>query len=992
MITNYATGFDPRMLDIGSEGGTFGQRPVYGPVPLFELRQPQGLSYAPAPDALHGLGAGQSELIAQTYNGSNGRFEFSGDRDIDAVLIGARWTVTDLTYSFPTSASQYVGYPAGADNEAAGFQAFNTAQQDAARYALGLIESYTNLTFTPIAETGTQHATIRFGQSTSAAAVPTAQAYFPSSEVKAGDVWFGTSGEPFYATPAVGNWGMATLMHELGHAMGLKHGHSNYTTEAISHVDTPAGGGQRFGSVELTGERDGQAWSLMTYRSDPTNAGSEPGNEGEGQADEFNQPQTYMQQDIAALQYLYGANFNSNAGDTVYTWDPNTGRHYVDGVLKAAPTSNKVFMTLWDGNGVDTYDLSNYTTALKIDLAPGAFSTFSTAQLVNHQAKTFGNAPAPGNVANALLYQGDLRSLIENAEGGSGNDQIVGNQAANMLSGNGGADELVGGAGNDSLRGGDGLDVIYGDAKPGAAPGVNSNGDGLVIKTMNDVTYPNPMPLDGQFSLAPDPDVLDATTVPHVKIVGTGNNSYDWFRVNLTAGTTIRLDVDGTTNGLDPLIELYDSSWTRLAWSNDSLVTAGAAGSADVLDSLLTFTVPATGTYIFAIGFFGGMQFGAPTSFAMFPGQGYVINVSAYGPPERGGGTPGNDTLDGGAGNDTLIGGAGNDTYVYAAGDTIVESAGGGTDTIQTATTLTLTSFAEIENLTLTGSGAADGTGNALGNLIIGNGGANSLSGAGGNDTLRGGNGNDTLAGGNGTDSLVGGSGNDVYVNFSGDTLVEAANGGIDTAQSAATVTALAAEVERLFLTGTSAINAAGNALDNTINGNTANNVLGGLAGNDTIGGAAGGDVLQGATGADRLTGGTQRDKLIPGVDSDRDVLVFSILNDSTGVTRDVIDRIDFNNEDKIDLPGTVASIAAMVTTGSLSTATFNADLAAAIGPGRMGVGQAVLFDPSGGDQNVANTVYLVVDANGIAGYQANQDWVFQLENHTGLLDRGDFI
>ncbi|MCC6920194.1 MAG: pre-peptidase C-terminal domain-containing protein [Alphaproteobacteria bacterium] len=973
-------------------GFPLAQRPAEGTPPLFELRQ--GLPAAPSPYTLQGLGAGKSELIAQTFNAANGRYEFSGDRDIDAVLIGARWTVTNLTYSFPTSAGQYVSYPAGADNEAAGFQAFNAAQQAAARYALDLISSYTNLTFTPIAETASQHATIRFAQSTAAGAVPTAQAYFPSSEAKAGDVWFGTSGEPFYATPAVGNWGMATLMHELGHAMGLKHGHSNYTTEAISHIDPPAGGGQRFGSVELTGERDGQAWSLMTYRSDPTNAGEQPSDSGDGEADEFNQPQTYMQQDIAALQYLYGANFNSNAGDTVYTWDPATGRHYVDGVLKAAPSSNKIFMTLWDGNGVDTYDLSNYTTALNIDLAPGAFSTFSTAQLVNHQAKTFGTAIAPGNVANALLYRGDLRSLIENANGGSGNDRIVGNQAANMLSGNGGADELIGGAGNDRLIGGDGADTFYGDARPGSASGVNSNGDGQVVKNAGagNVIPAYAIPLDGHFALTANADILDSTTAPHVSVVGVGDNNYDWYRVTVAAGTTLRFDIDGTTNGLDPLLELYDQNGTKVAWSNDSLVTAGGGGSTEVYDSLLTYTVPAAGTYYLGIAFFGGMQFGAPTSFPMFSGQAYRINVSAYGAPELGSGAAGNDTLDGGAGNDTMTGGAGNDTYVYAAGDVIVEAANAGTDTIQSAATLSLAGFANIENLTLTGSGGLGGTGNALNNLITGNTGANGLNGGGGADTLRGGDGNDTLTGGGDADSLAGGSGNDTYVNVTGDTIVETAGGGVDTVQSDATVSALAAEVERLFLTGTAAINGTGNELANTINGNTANNVLAGLSGNDTISGAAGGDTLQGGAGADRLTGGTQRDKLVPGVDGEQDILVFNILNDSTGVTRDVIDRIDLNGEDRIDLPGTVAAVRAQIDGGNLSTATFNADLTAAVTAAKLGAGQAVLFDPSGGNQNVANTVYLIVDANGVAGYQANQDWVFQLENMTGTLDPGDFI
>ena len=265
------------------------------------------------------------------------------------------------------------------------------------------------------------------------------------------------------------------------------------------------------------------------------------------------------------------------------------------------------------------------------------------------------------------------------------------------------------------------------------------------------------------------------------------------------------------------------------------------------------------------------------------------------------------------------------------------------------------------------------------------------LHGHGGSDTLNGGGGNDTLDGGSGVDTLAGGAGNDTYVNPAGDTISETAGGGLDTVQSNATIGALAAEVERLFLTGNAAINGTGNALANAINGNTANNQLFGDIGNDTLSGGAGADTLNGASGADRLVGGTQRDKFIPGVDSDVDTLVFNVLNDSTGQTRDVLSRVDFD-EDKIDLPTLPTAIAAAITVGVLSSATFNANLAGAVNAVALPAGQAVLFDPSGGDLNQTGMVYLIVDANGVAGYQANQDWVFQLENHTGSLDPTDFI
>ncbi|NCS15642.1 MAG: hemolysin [Microcystis aeruginosa G13-12] len=118
-------------------------------------------------------------------------------------------------------------------------------------------------------------------------------------------------------------------------------------------------------------------------------------------------------------------------------------------------------------------------------------------------------------------------------------------------------------------------------------------------------------------------------------------------------------------------------------------------------------------------------------------------------------GNTGNNILNGGAGVDTLIGGLGNDTYIVdTATDTITELAGGGTDTIQSSVTYTIAALNNVENLTLTGAAAINGTGNAGNNVITGNT-ANNL--------LNGGGGNDTLNGGLGVDSLTGGVGNDFF-------------------------------------------------------------------------------------------------------------------------------------------------------------------------------------------------------------------------------------
>jgi Ca2+-binding RTX toxin-like protein len=110
--------------------------------------------------------------------------------------------------------------------------------------------------------------------------------------------------------------------------------------------------------------------------------------------------------------------------------------------------------------------------------------------------------------------------------------------------------------------------------------------------------------------------------------------------------------------------------------------------------------------------------------------------------------------LDGGTGTDILAGLDGNDTYVVDhTGDLVIELANNGVDTVQSSVTYTLA--VNVENLTLTGTTAINGTGNTLDNFVLGNSATNVLTGVNGNDTLRGGMGNDTVNGGSGNDTFL---------------------------------------------------------------------------------------------------------------------------------------------------------------------------------------------------------------------------------------------
>ena len=182
--------------------------------------------------------------------------------------------------------------------------------------------------------------------------------------------------------------------------------------------------------------------------------------------------------------------------------------------------------------------------------------------------------------------------------------------------------------------------------------------------------------------------------------------------------------------------------------------------------------------------------------------------------------------LTGNSAANVLTGGAGNDTYVVGTGDMVTEAASAGTDTIQSGVTWTL--GANVENLTLTGTTAINGTGNTLDNILTGNSGAN---------------------------VLTGGAGNDTYVVGTGDSVVETAGAGTDTVQSSITWT-LGADLENLALVGTSGINGTGNTANNTLSGNTGNNVLTGLGGNDTYQYSRGGGqdtVIDNSGASDRM-------------------------------------------------------------------------------------------------------------------------------------------
>ncbi|MDD2828335.1 MAG: M10 family metallopeptidase C-terminal domain-containing protein, partial [Sulfuricurvum sp.] len=535
-------------------------------------------------------------------------------QSIQNLLAGNKWggaigTSADLTYSFTNYSSIFNYTTTGMS----GLMLMSAEQQSAATKAMAAWSNVAKVTFSAVSETATIAGDIRFSATTSADLLVMNEISAPNTASN-GDIWIGP-GYGGYRSAVMGSYSMDSYMHELGHALGLDHPH----TSAI----TPVAG------------EDQLKYSIMSYASFNGDTAVDYGN------DFF--PTTPMLNDIAAIQYLYGANMSYKTGNDTYTWS--------DG--------QKIFETIWDAGGNDTIDASNQSSAVTINLNSGQWSTIGGA-IWNGQAYVNDNL--------TIAYG----AVIENATGTGLNDTLIGNKANNVLNGGGGSDTAVfsGISSNYIIRKNLDNSITVTDK--------SANGDGrdtlLNIEQL-------------KFS---DTTIQSSTLVYVPNAAPTSANATETLNQNASKALVLADFAFSDTNVGDTLTSIMITSLPTagtLALNGTTVTLNQEITTNDISAGHLVFT-PVTGASGPGYSSFGfkvsdGIDYSASANTVTFnvtPLSNDLIITGTSGNDNLVGGV-GNDTLSGLEGNDTLLGLGGNDILSGGLGDDIMDG-GAGVDTL----------------------------------------------------------------------------------------------------------------------------------------------------------------------------------------------------------------------------------------------------------------------------------------------------------------------
>jgi serralysin len=361
---------------------------------------------------------------------------FTWTNDIDSLIGGKKWTSSVITYSFPGYGSWWatdsaIGYgpsKGGLEPWAAEFMPLTATDQTNFRSALTAWSNVADVLFVPTLETSTNVGDIRVAYTYEAAdADAFAWSYLPANTAYAGDIWFNVKSTASTEQWSPGTYSFVSAIHELGHALGLKHPFE--------------------GAFVLPTAQDTISQTVMSYSAIAGDDGSYYS---------F-YPTTPMVLDIQAIQEIYGANTSYHSGADNYSFDD----------------SQTYFQTIWDGGGNNAISYTG-TRSATIDLREGHGSTIG---LPVHAYSSTGSMQ---DVKNIWIAYG---THIQTALGGSAGDTLIANDAGCSLYGAAGNDTLKGAAGNDTLTGGAGNDTITGGGGHDAATYIGTLSHYAITKT-----------------------------------------------------------------------------------------------------------------------------------------------------------------------------------------------------------------------------------------------------------------------------------------------------------------------------------------------------------------------------------------------------------------------------------------------------------------------------------------------------------------------------